>query len=127
MPPALPPSERATHSRKPAGKNFHETATVSGLWHVLGHINGNALYNNWDPAFAEFVEYTKTRWGYTIDLPGKPTQTKYRFPYDVALWATIADFPYSWPLWQRFSEKFINSHLVSERGKEGAPVSPRFF
>lgn len=46
-----------------AGKNFHETATISGFWNVLGHINGNALYNNTDPAFAEFVEYTKMRWG----------------------------------------------------------------
>jgi len=57
---------------------------------VLGHINGNAIYNNTDPAFVEFVDFTFARWGYS-------------YSYDVALWATLADFPYSWPLWQRFS------------------------
>lgn len=50
-------------SKPPAGKNFHETATISGFWNVLGHINGNALYNNADPGFTEYVEYTKMRWG----------------------------------------------------------------
>lgn len=34
--------------------------------------------------------------------------------YDVALWATISDFPYSWPLWQRFSSKFVATQLVSK-------------
>lgn len=83
-----------------AGTNFHETAAVTGMWHVLGHINGNAMYNNTDPAFTEFVEYTLARW-------------EYLYPYDVALWATIADFPYSWPLWQRYSNKFVTTKLVS--------------
>lgn len=32
--------------------------------------------------------------------------------YDVALWATISDFPYSWPLWQRYSTKFVATQLV---------------
>ncbi|CAM9634328.1 unnamed protein product, partial [Scytosiphon promiscuus] len=99
-----------------AGKNFHETATISGFWNILGHINGNALYNNTDPAFTEFVQYTQTRWRYTLEEPGKPPVTKYRFPYDVALWATIADFPYSWPLWQRYAERFMNSHLIANIG-----------
>lgn len=35
--------------------------------------------------------------------------------YDVALWATIADFPYSWPLWQRYSSKFVATQLVRQR------------
>lgn len=26
-----------------AGKEFHETAGVSGMWHILGHLNGNAI------------------------------------------------------------------------------------
>lgn len=83
-----------------AGNNFHQTAEMSDMWHVLGHINGNAIYNNDDPAWFEFVEYARTRWEYT-------------YPYDVALWATIADFPYSWPLWQRYSSKFVTTNLVS--------------
>lgn len=33
--------------------------------------------------------------------------------YDVALWAAIADFPYTWPLWQRYSSKFVVTNLVS--------------
>lgn len=88
----------------PAGTNFHETAAVTGMWHVLGHINGNAMYNNTDPAFIEFVEYTLARW-------------EYMYPYDVALWATIADFPYSWPLWQRYSNKFVTTKLVRPKAQ----------
>ena len=71
---------------------------------MLGHINGNAIYNNSDPTFVEFIDFTLARWDYT-------------YSYDVALWATIADFPYSWPLWQRFSSKFVTTNLVS-RTKE---------
>lgn len=26
-----------------AGPNFHETATMPSMWHILGHINGNAI------------------------------------------------------------------------------------
>lgn len=81
------------------GTNFHNVAESSEMWHVMGHINGNAIYNNNDPMFAEYVEYTLTRWGY-------------HYPYDVALWATISDFPYSWPLWQRYSSKFVTTNLV---------------
>lgn len=29
-----------------AGTNFHGTAAITDNWHVLGHINGNAIYNN---------------------------------------------------------------------------------
>lgn len=81
------------------GTNFHSVAESSEMWHVMGHINGNAIYNNNDPVFTEFVEYTLARW-------------EYKYPYDVALWATIADFPYSWPLWQRYSSKFVTTNLV---------------
>ena len=102
------------------GTNFHSSATVSEMWHVLGHINGNAIYNNNDPAFVEYVDYTRTRWSYT-------------YPYDVALWLTISDFPYSWPLYQRYSNKFVTTNLVRGRQEhEGinaqnrACVSDRF-
>ena len=81
------------------GTNFHVTATSNDMWHVLGHINGNAIYKNNDPSFTEFVDYTRSRWAY-------------KYPYDVALWATISDFPYSWPLWQRYSSKFVTTNLV---------------
>ncbi len=82
------------------GTNFHQSSTHNNMWHVLGHINGNAIYNNNDPMFVEFVDYTVTRW-------------EYEYPYDVALWLTISDFPYSWPLYQRFSTKFVTTNLVS--------------
>ena len=82
-----------------AGASFHKSAIESDMWHVLGHINGNAIYNNNDPAWMEFVEYTLARWDY-------------RYAYDVALWATISDLPYSWPLWQRYSSKFVTTNLV---------------
>ncbi|CAB1119417.1 unnamed protein product [Ectocarpus sp. CCAP 1310/34] len=81
------------------GTSFHSTAEASEMWQVLGHINGNAIYNNDDPAFVEYVEYTRARWGY-------------EHPYDVALWMTISDFPYSWPLYQRYSSKFVVTNLV---------------
>ena len=82
------------------GTNLHSSAEVSEMWRVLGHINGNAIYNNNDPAFVEYVEYTRARW-------------EYKYPYDVALWLTISDFPYSWPLYQRYSSKFVITNLVS--------------
>eukprot|EP00904_Undaria_pinnatifida_P010718 jgi/Undpi1/6777/HiC_scaffold_21.g09255.m2 len=87
------------------GTNFHSTAQESDMWNMLGHINGNAIYNNNDPAFVEYVDYTRTRWEYT-------------HPYDIALWLTISDFPYSWPLWQRFSSKFVTTNLISYVGLE---------
>lgn len=93
-----------------AGGSFHQTAFHSNMWHVLGHINGNAIYNNKDPAWFEYVEYTLTRWGY-------------RYAYDVALWATISDFPYSWPLWQHYSSKFVATSLV-RRIKSSITLSP---
>lgn len=83
-----------------AGTNFHGTAAVTDNWRVLGHINGNAIYNNTDTAFVDFIKYTLDRWNYD-------------YSYDVALWATIADFPYSWPLWQRYYKKFVATNLVS--------------
>lgn len=82
------------------GTNFHQTAGRAEMWHILGHINGNAIYNNNDPEWIEFVEYTLARW-------------QYEYPYDVSLWATISDFPYSWPLWQRYSSKFVTTNVVS--------------
>lgn len=77
---------------------------------VLGHINGNAIYNNSDPAFVQFVDFTLARWDYT-------------YSYDVALWATISDFPYSWPLWQRFSSKFVTTNLVRATKRRKSPVA----
>ena len=82
-----------------AGVNFHETVVLPESRHMLGHINGNAIYNNTDPDFVEFVRFTLARWEYTQS-------------YDVALWSTISDFPYSWPLWQRYSRKFVSTDLV---------------
>ncbi|CAN0201368.1 unnamed protein product, partial [Ectocarpus sp. 12 AP-2014] len=87
------------------GTSFHSNADAIEMWQVLGHINGNAIYNNDDPAFVEYVEYTRSRWGY-------------EHPYDVALWMTISDFPYSWPLYQRYSSKFVVTNLISSVGYE---------
>ncbi|CAM9350086.1 unnamed protein product [Scytosiphon promiscuus] len=87
------------------GTNLHSSAEVSEMWRVLGHINGNAIYNNNDPAFVEYVDYTRARW-------------EYKYPYDVSLWLTISDFPYSWPLYQRYSSKFVITNLISYVGYE---------
>lgn len=79
---------------------YSENGTDRGdVWHVVGHINGNAIYNNNDHAFVEYVEYTLARW-------------KYSYPYDVALWASISDFPFSWQLWHRYARKFVVTDLV---------------
>ncbi|CAN0179751.1 unnamed protein product, partial [Ectocarpus fasciculatus] len=85
------------------GTEFHQTAKLRDMWHVLGHLNGNALYNNTDPAFTQYVNFTFTRW-------------EYSYSYDVALWATISDFPYSWLLWQRYSSNFVATKLISNVG-----------
>ncbi|CAN0456913.1 unnamed protein product [Ascophyllum nodosum] len=87
------------------GTSFHPTSEVQEMWHILGHINGNAIYNNNDPAFVEYVKYTRARW-------------QYDYSYDVALWLTISDFPYSWPLWQRYNSKFVATNLISYVGAE---------
>ncbi|CAM9900657.1 unnamed protein product, partial [Ectocarpus fasciculatus] len=87
------------------GTSFPSSAEASEMWQAHGHINGNAIYNNDDPAFVEYVEYTRARWGY-------------EHPYDVALWLTISDFPYSWPLYQRYSSKFVVTNLISYVGYE---------
>lgn len=84
------------------GIGFHGTSEVQDMWNVHGYINGNAIYNNNDPEFVEYVKYTFARW-------------LYYYPYDVALWMTISDFPYSWPIWQRYSGKFVTTNLVSRR------------
>ena len=84
------------------GADFHGNANIEEMWKVLGHINGNAIYNNNDPEFIEYVHYTHARW-------------ELKYPYDVALWLTVSDFPYSWPLWQRYSSKFVTTNLVSKR------------
>ncbi|CAM9556287.1 unnamed protein product [Choristocarpus tenellus] len=85
------------------GDNFHDTAIMPDSWHVIGHLNGNAIYNNTDPAFKIFLNYTREQWGYT-------------YPFDVAMWATLSDFPYSWLLWQRYFRKFVASNLISNVG-----------
>eukprot|EP00903_Cladosiphon_okamuranus_P008109 g7816.t1 len=87
------------------GTSFHSSAEMTGMWQVLGHINGNAIYNNDDPAFVEYVEYTRARW-------------EFDYPYDVALWLTISDFPYSWPLYQRYTNKFVTTNLIAYVGHE---------
>ncbi|CAM9467044.1 unnamed protein product [Ectocarpus sp. 12 AP-2014] len=81
------------------GTLFHSNADAIEMWQVLGHINGNAIYNNDDPAFVEYVEYTRARWGY-------------EHPYDVALWMTLSDLP----LYQRYSSKFVVTNLISSVG-----------
>ncbi|CAM9442866.1 unnamed protein product [Ectocarpus sp. 4 AP-2014] len=85
------------------GTEFHQTAHIRDMWHILGHLNGNAIYNNTDAAFTQFVNYTLTRW-------------EYSYSYDVALWATISDFPYSWLLWQKYSSHFVATKLISNVG-----------
>ncbi|CAM9176020.1 unnamed protein product, partial [Ectocarpus sp. 8 AP-2014] len=85
------------------GTEFHQTAKLRDMWHVLGHLNGNAIYNNTDPAFTQYVNFTLARW-------------EYSYSYDVALWATISDFPYSWLLWQRYSSNFVATKLISNVG-----------
>ncbi|CAM9371978.1 unnamed protein product, partial [Choristocarpus tenellus] len=86
-----------------AGDNFHTTSALAGSWHILGHLNGNAIYSNTDPTFKEFLSYARAQWGYS-------------YPFDVVMWATVSDFPYSWPLWQRYSRKFVTSSLISNIG-----------
>ena len=99
-----PPPHEATHwtLRAMAKAVGMAASTVQGIWkaHGLSPHRWRQFKLSNDPAFVEFVEYTLARWDY-------------QYPYDVALWATISDFPYSWPLWQRYSTKFVTTNLVS--------------
>ncbi|CAM9126632.1 unnamed protein product [Phaeothamnion confervicola] len=92
-----------------AGNEFHETAQSKENWEVLGHINGNALYTLSDPAFTDFVRYT------AMMHPPVPDS----YPFDVALWAVIANFPYSWPLWQRYLHLFVRTNFMTNLGFAG--------
>lgn len=46
-----------------ARSGFHDIAALPEMWHILGHLDGNAIYNNTDPAFIEYVDFTRNRWG----------------------------------------------------------------
>ncbi|CAM9549362.1 unnamed protein product, partial [Phaeothamnion confervicola] len=88
------------------GNEFHDSAKDAENWEFLGHINGNALYTLSDPAFTEYVKYT------SMMHPPVPDS----YPFDVALWAVISHFPYSWPLWQRYVHLFVHTNLMANLG-----------
>lgn len=86
------------------GDTFHESAKYTKYWSMLGHINGNALYNLRDPEFKDFIAYTKKR------------HPPHAVSYDVAMWLTIASFPYSWLFWQRYASKFHHTDVMMNAG-----------
>lgn len=79
---------------------FHPTVKEKDVMRLPGYINGNAIYNNNDPEFVKYIGYTFTKWHYD-------------YPYSVALGLTLSDIPYGLSLYQRYSEKFVTTNLVS--------------
>ncbi|CAN0146940.1 unnamed protein product, partial [Discosporangium mesarthrocarpum] len=71
------------------GTSFNTTAMIRDLWHILGYITTNTLYNTSDPDLTEYVNYMLLRWSCTHSN-------------DDALWATMVDLPYNRPLWHQF-------------------------
>lgn len=91
------------------GATFHETAKVPAYQSILGHINGNGLYNLNSVEFKEYVKFTMTRY------------PPHLVSYDVALWQVMNDFPYSWLMWQRFISKFKHVDMIMNAGVDLDP------
>jgi len=85
------------------GNNFHKTSHNIKNWKMLNHINGNAVYKYNDYYFDRYVEYTKNKY-------------ENEYSYDVALWTTLNDFPYSWLINQKFGDKFIRDKFIVNLG-----------
>jgi hypothetical protein len=88
------------------GTGLDSAAALSYNWNWVGHINGNALYNLRDPAFAEFLR---------IVVQYEPPNHFWK-PFDVSIWRVLHAFPYTWPLFQRFRPKFLLSDFIQHWG-----------
>ena len=48
-----------------ATTDFDERAASPEMWHLADHLDANAIYNNTDIEFVDFVNFTLDRWNST--------------------------------------------------------------
>ena len=79
-----------------------DIALDSTQWDWIAHINGNALYRLDDPAFADFLQ---------VVADYEPPDHFWK-PFDVSMWRVLHAFPYTWPLYERYSGKFQHARFI---------------
>ena len=75
-------------------------------WNWVGHLNGNALYRLHSPPFNRFLELVAER---------EPPSHFWK-PFDIAIWKTLYDLPYSWHLYQIYGEMFQTTGVIQHMG-----------
>jgi hypothetical protein len=93
------------------GGGFDDIIQDRSSWDWVGHLNGNALYKLHDPQFERFLELVMER---------EPPSAFWK-PFDVAIWKTLHDFPYSWHLYQKYGGQFQTTTIVQHVGFQGRP------
>lgn len=88
------------------GRAFDEVVKDASSWSWVGHINGNALYKLHDADFNQFLRLTVER----------EPPSHYWKPFDVAMWRTLYNFPYSWHLYQVHGDRFRTTSAVVHLG-----------
>ena len=88
------------------GRAFDNAVRDPSSWSWIGHINGNALYKLHDTEFERFMALTIER---------EPPSHFWK-PFDIAIWKTLLDFPYSWHLYQVYGEKFQTTSIIQHLG-----------
>ena len=91
------------------GRAFDEVIKDSSSWGWVGHLNGNSLYKLHDPSFIAFLQLTMER---------EPPSHFWK-PFDIAMWRTLCDFPYSWHFYQTFGDKFQTTTAMQHLGFTG--------
>lgn len=51
-----------------SGTEFHQTATLTKMWHILGHLNGNAIckLHGGQPMFCQIIRSSTRSSNYTV-------------------------------------------------------------
>ena len=75
-------------------------------WSWIGHLNGNALYKLHSAAFNRFLELVVER---------EPPSHFWK-PFDIAIWKTLYDLPYSWHLYQIYGGMFQTTGVIQHMG-----------
>ena len=91
------------------GRAFDEVVKDSSSWGWVGHLNGNAVYKLHDPVFLSFLQLTVER---------EPPSHFWK-PFDIAMWRTLCDFPYSWHFYQSYGDKFQTTTAIQHHGFTG--------
>ena len=88
------------------GRAFDEVVKTASAWSWVGHLNGNALYRLHDPDFHQLLR---------LIVEQEPPSHWWK-PFDVSIWKTLHDFPYSWHLYQMHADRFQTTAVMEHLG-----------